>query len=60
MTRTIASFLGRKQGSILQALLGIIIAVFLGILVTIYFVAREANPILLDEHGKPLNAQKVK
>jgi hypothetical protein len=60
MMRLIANYLARKQGSILQGLLALIVALFIGILVSIYFIAREANPILLDEHGKPINAHQMR
>lgn len=27
---------------------------FIGILVAVYFITRRSNPIMLDEHGKPV------
>jgi hypothetical protein len=30
---------------------------FIGILVTVYFVAKNANPIFLDEKGRPVESQ---
>lgn len=52
-----AQLLAQKQGSILKFLLSFIFVLFIAILVTVYLVARRANPILLDEHGKPVNSQ---
>lgn len=51
------SFLSRTQGIIVRCILTFVIVLFLGILVAAYFIASEANPILLDEHGKPINAE---
>lgn len=57
MKQRTAHFLAQKQGSILQLLLSLIVVAFIGILLTVYLVARHANPVFLDEHGKPVNAQ---
>jgi hypothetical protein len=38
-------------------MLGAIMVLFIGILVVVYFVAREANPVFLDEKGKPVESQ---
>lgn len=56
MRKRFVNFLSRKQGTILAALLSLIVVVFIGILVTAYLVARHANPVILDETGKPVNA----
>lgn len=40
----------------MKILLGVVSAFFLGFLVVLYLVARQANPIMLDEHGKPLGS----
>jgi hypothetical protein len=34
--------------------LGAVMALFIGILIFAYVVTKQANPILLDEHGRPL------
>jgi flagellar biogenesis protein FliO len=57
MTRRTAQFLAQRQGSILKFLLSLIVVLFICIIFTVYLVARHANPIFLDEHGKPVNAQ---
>lgn len=57
MRKRIASYLSQQQGKILTFLLGLVFALFIGILVTAYIIAKRANPILLDETGKPVNAQ---
>lgn len=59
MNKRFVNFLSRKQGTILAVLLSLIIVVFIGILVTAYLVARHANPVLLDETGKPMNSQSI-
>ncbi|HZQ71236.1 MAG TPA: hypothetical protein VFA68_22110 [Terriglobales bacterium] len=43
----------RKQGTPLLYLLGFVMALFLGILIFAYAVTKRANPVYLDEHGKP-------
>ncbi len=39
------------RGALLPKVLGFIMLLFIGILITCYLIAREANPIILDEHG---------
>ncbi len=55
MTRRAASYLSHKQGTILKLLLCLISLIFIGILVTVYLVSKQANPILLDESGRPVS-----
>lgn len=57
--KRITSYLSRNQGKILTALLGLIFVIFIGILVTAYIVAKRANPVILDESGKPMNSQTI-
>ncbi|MGE0885900.1 MAG: hypothetical protein AB7P14_20375 [Blastocatellales bacterium] len=59
MMKRITGYLSRNQGKILTALLGLIFVIFIGILVTAYIVAKRANPVILDESGKPMNSQTV-
>ena len=59
MRKRIVNFFSRKQGTILVTLLGLIGVLFICILVTAYLVARHANPVILDEHGKPMNSPSV-
>jgi hypothetical protein len=33
--------------------LGFVFFLFIGVLVFVYWGARQANPVILDEHGKP-------
>jgi hypothetical protein len=42
---------------ILLYVLPLVMLLFIGILVLVYFVSKKANPIILDEKGKPVNAQ---
>ena len=41
-----------SRGAFLPKLLGGIIVVFIAILIAITYLAREANPVILDEHGR--------
>jgi hypothetical protein len=52
--------LGEKQGTILQIVLGGIMVMFIAIMIGVYLIAREANPIMLDEQGRPKNAATEK
>jgi hypothetical protein len=36
----------------MKIVLGLVSAFFLGLLVVTYVVARRANPVMLDEHGR--------
>jgi hypothetical protein len=49
-----------KQDTIVQLFLAFVFTLFIGILITVYFVAKKANPIILDQNGKPLNSQVIK
>lgn len=42
-----------------KILLGGVMTLFVTILIVCYFIARDANPIFLDEHGKPTNVAKT-
>lgn len=41
-----------------KVLLGGVMALFITILIVCYVIARQANPIFLDEKGKPTNVAK--
>lgn len=45
-----------KRPAPLTYLLGSVFALFIGILIFCYAVTRRANPVYLDEHGKPVNS----
>ncbi|MFN0112794.1 MAG: hypothetical protein ACKVZH_28375 [Blastocatellia bacterium] len=60
MSKRIGGYLSRQQGKILTFVLGLVVVIFIGILVTAYIIAKRANPIILDETGKPVNAQTSK
>lgn len=55
--KTISELFKAKQGTLLQILLGGIMVLFIAIMVTVYFIAKQANPIFLDEKGKPIQSQ---
>ncbi len=57
MKKQLGDYLARQQGRILTFVLGMVVVIFIGILATAYIIAKRANPIILDEHGKPVNAQ---
>jgi len=57
MTSTIREYVAHQEGLILRLLLGTFVVLFLGILVAVYVVAKEANPVLLDEHGRPITTE---
>jgi hypothetical protein len=42
----------------MKALFSALIVLFLSILVGAYVIARQANPVFLDEHGKPVTARQ--
>jgi hypothetical protein len=45
----------RKKVAPLTVVLGIVFVVFCGILVFVYVATKRANPIMLDQQGKPLD-----
>lgn len=57
MIRRMSDHLSQKQGTILKLILGFIFLLFLSIIFTVYMVARQVNPVLLDENGKPITVQ---
>lgn len=57
--RTSESTLPRKQSTPLMYFLGFIFLVFIGILIFTYTVTKRTNPIYVDEHGKPINADST-
>jgi hypothetical protein len=59
MRRRITHYLSRNQGAILIAALSLIVMLFIGILVTTYIVAKRANPVFLDESGKPVQTHSA-
>ena len=40
----------------MKILLGLVSALFIGILIVTYIVTKRANPIMLDEQGRPVTA----
>lgn len=47
----------RKKAGFFPVLLGGIMVLFIAILITVYLIARQANPIFLDEKGNPVQSQ---
>lgn len=50
-------FFVERQDIVVQLYLGFVFLVFIGILIMAYVIAKRANPILLDQQGKPINSQ---
>jgi hypothetical protein len=46
----------RRRRGWFPAFLGFVIALFIGLLVYVYFGATRANPVILDEKGRPRGA----
>lgn len=42
----------------MKIVLGVVSAFFLAFLVVLYLVARQANPVMLDEKGQPIGASE--
>ncbi len=55
-TLAMASNLPNKKTVPLIYFLWIVSVLFIGILIFCYVVTKRANPILLDEHGKPVTS----
>lgn len=53
----LSEYFANHQGKLLQLILGGIMVLFIAIMVTVYFIAKQANPIFLDEKGKPIKSQ---
>lgn len=51
-----AGYFSRKQGSILKFVLGFVFVLFIAILVAVYVLAKRANPVMLDEKGRPVGS----
>jgi len=46
----------RKKPAFLTYFLGFVFVLFIGILIFTYVVTRHTNPVMLDQHGKPVAA----
>lgn len=57
MRKSIIDFWSEKQGTIVQLTLGAIMLLFFCIMIAVYLIAKQANPILLDEKGNPRYSQ---
>ncbi len=57
MKNAITTFFNEHQGRMVQGTLAVITVIFICILIAVYFIARSANPIFLDEKGRPLESQ---
>ena len=43
----------------IKILLGGVMGFFIAVLIVCYFIAKQANPVFLDEHGRPSNIAKA-
>jgi len=46
-----------KKTGFFPILLGGIMVLFIAIMITVYLIAKQANPIFLDEKGNPVQSQ---
>lgn len=44
-----------NEGRTIRLLLGLIFLLFIGILVMVAIISKRANPVMLDENGRPLS-----
>lgn len=47
----------KKKAGFFPILLGGIMVLFIAIMITVYLIAKQANPIFLDEKGNPVQTQ---
>ena len=47
----------RRRTTPLAIVLGVIFAFFCGVLVFVFIATKRANPVMLDQQGKPMNSQ---
>lgn len=57
MKNKISAYFAKHQGVILNYMLAGICVLFISILIVVYFVSKQANPVFLDETGKPIRSQ---
>jgi hypothetical protein len=43
----------------IKILLGGVMGFFIAVLIVCYIIAKQANPVFLDEHGRPSNIEKT-
>ncbi len=55
--KTTVDLKNKQHGRIWQLLFGAIMVLFICIMIAVYLIAKQANPIILDEKGKPLHSQ---
>lgn len=55
--KAIANYFTAKQGAILQLILWGIMVLFIAIMIGVYIIAKRANPIFLDEKGRPMQSE---
>lgn len=58
MLSKLIEFWSHRQGHFLQIVLVGIFVLFIAIMIGVYVIARQANPVLLDEKGQPKTTQK--
>lgn len=47
----------KKKAGFFPILLGGIMVLFIAIMITVYLIAKQANPVFLDEKGNPVQTQ---
>jgi len=48
--------MNKPRGGFLHYFLVLVMALFIGILIFVWVATKRANPVLLDEHGRPVAA----
>lgn len=48
-----------SRGALLPKFLGGVFVLFVGIMIACWYIARQANPVILDEHGHPRGAHSA-
>lgn len=49
----------KKKTGFFPIMLGGIMVLFIAIMITVYLIAKQANPIFLDEKGNPVQTQET-
>ena len=57
MRKKLNDFYDRHPGVVWQLMMGGIMALFICIMIAVYLIAKQANPVILDEKGKPLHPE---
>ena len=51
--------MNKPRGAFLIYFLGMVMALFIGILIYVWIEAKKANPVMLDDKGRPQTSQTL-